>query len=77
MRELAGQYPRYGYRKIRVFLARRGHPMSGQRAYRLWRQAGLQVPRPRRRVASRRARPLAPTARNHVWAYDDGARAGG
>ena len=29
MRELAGQYPRYGYRKIRVFLARRGHPMSG------------------------------------------------
>ena len=72
MRELAGQYPRYGYRKIWVFLARRGHPMSAQRAYRLWHQAGLQVPRrrPRRRVASRRARPLAPTAMNHVWAYD-------
>ena len=35
MRELAGQYPRYGYRKIRVFRARRGHPMSAQRAYRL------------------------------------------
>ena len=72
MRELAGQYPRYGYRKIRVFLARRGHPMSAQRAYRLWPQAGLHVPRrrPRRRVASRRARPLAPTAMNHVWAYD-------
>ena len=51
VRELAGQYPRYGYRKIRVFLARRGHPMSAQRAYRLWHQAGLQVPRrrPRRR----------------------------
>ena len=63
---------RYGYRKIRVFLARRGHPMSAQRAYRLWHQAGLHVPRrrPRRRVASRRARPLAPTAMNHVWAYD-------
>ena len=28
MRELAGQYPRYGYRKIRIFLARRGHPMN-------------------------------------------------
>ena len=68
MRELAGQYPRYGYRKIRVFLPRRGHPMSAQRAYRLWRQAGLQVPR--RRVASRRPPPLAPTAMNHVWAYD-------
>ena len=24
MRELVGQYPRYGYRKIRTFLARRG-----------------------------------------------------
>ncbi len=72
MRELAGQYPRYGYRKIRVFRARRGHPMSAQRTYRLWHQAGLHVPRrrPRRWVASRRARPLAPTAMNHVWAYD-------
>ena len=54
MRELAGQYPRYGYRKILVFRARRGHPMSAQRTYRLWHQAGLHVPRrrPRRRVAS-------------------------
>ena len=43
MRELAGQYPRYGYRKIRIFLARRGHPMSAERTYRLWRQTGLQV----------------------------------
>ena len=62
MRELAGQYPRYGYRKIRIFLARRGHPMSAERTYRLWRQAGLQVPRrrPRRRVATRRPRPLPP-----------------
>ena len=25
MRELAAQYPRYGYRKIRIFLERRGH----------------------------------------------------
>jgi putative transposase len=25
MRELAAQYPRYGYRRIQVFLARRGH----------------------------------------------------
>ena len=72
MRALAGQYPRYGYRKIRIFLARQGHPMSAERAYRLWRQAGLQVPRrrPRRRLASGRPRPLAPTAVNHVWAYD-------
>jgi len=72
MRALAGQYPRYGYRKIRIFLARQGHVLSPERTYRLWRQAGLQVPkrRPRRRIATSRPRPLAPTAVNHVWAYD-------
>ncbi len=71
MRELAGQYPRYGYRKVRIFRARQGHRMSADRAYRLWRQAGLQVPcrRPRRRVATSRPRPLPPTGLNHVWAY--------
>lgn len=72
MRELGSQYPRYGYRRIRVFLARRGFAMSPDRAYRLWRRAGLQVPRrrPRRRVATGRPRPLAPTRANQVWAYD-------
>jgi putative transposase len=72
MRELSGQYPRYGYRRIRVFLERAGHPMGRQRAYRLWRLAKLQVPRkrPRRRVASARPRPLAPTGSGQVWAYD-------
>jgi len=27
MHELAAQYPRYGYRRIQVFVARRGHTM--------------------------------------------------
>jgi putative transposase len=72
MRKLAGQYPRYGYRRIRVFLARRGLMMSADRAYRLWKKAGLQVPRrrPRRRVATGRPRPLPATGANQVWAYD-------
>lgn len=72
MRELAGQYPRYGYRRIQVFLGRRGHVMSADRTHRLWRLAGLQVPRkrPRRRVATSRPRPLAPTGMGEVWAYD-------
>ena len=72
MRELAGQYPRYGYRRIQVFLARRGLTMSADRAYRLWKKAGLQVPRrrPRRRVATGRPRPLPATGANQVWAYD-------
>jgi putative transposase len=72
MRELAAQYPRYGYRRIQVFLARQGHVMSADRAHRLWRLHGLQVPRrrPRRRVATGRPRPLPATGANHVWAYD-------
>lgn len=72
MRRLAAQYPRYGYRRIRIFLQREGHVMSTDRTHRLWRQAGLQVPRrrPRRRIAVSRPRPLPPTAINHVWAYD-------
>jgi len=72
MRELAGQYPRYGYRRIRIFLRRAGHALSAERTHRLWRAAGLQVPRrrPRRRVATGRPRPVPAVGINHVWAYD-------
>ena len=72
MAALAAQYPRYGYRRVQVFLAREGHRMSADRAYRLWRTGGLQVPRRRRRrrAASSRPRPLPASGRNHVWAYD-------
>jgi putative transposase len=72
MRELSAQYPRYGYRRIRIFLGRDGHRMSVGRAYRLWREAGLQLPgkRPRRRVSLPRPRPRAPCGPNQVWSYD-------
>ncbi len=72
MRTLAAQYPRYGYRTIRIFLERQGHRLGVDRMYRIWRDAGLQVPkkRPRRRVAASRPRPLPATQINHVWAYD-------
>lgn len=72
MCRLAQQYPRYGYRRIRIFLKREGHEMSWQRAHRLWQVAGLQLPkrRPRRRIAASRPRPLPPTGPNSVWAYD-------
>jgi len=72
MRDLAGQYPRYGYRRIQIFLKRAGYAMSAERTHRLWRQAGLQVPRrrPRRRVATGRPRPVPASGANHVWAYD-------
>ena len=72
MRQLAAQYPRYGYRRIRIFLRPGGHEMSVDRGHRLWQQSALQVPRkrPRRRVAARSDRPRSPVSRNHVWAYD-------
>jgi putative transposase len=72
MGELARQYPRYGYRRIRIFLGRDGHAMSASRAYRLWQAARLQVPRrrPRKRIATGRPRPKVPTGANQVWSYD-------
>jgi len=72
MKELSAQYPRYGYRRIRIFLGRDGHRMSPGRAHRLWRAAGLQVPRkrPRKRVTAARPRPQAPCGPNQVWSYD-------
>ena len=65
-------------RRVRIFLARDGHPMSPGRAYRLWRLGGLQVPRKRgrKRVAASRPRPqvptgpTGPTGLNQVWRYD-------
>lgn len=70
--QLSAQYPRFGYRRIQVFLDRLGYPMSADRAHRLWRSAGLQVPRkpPPRRVAGSRPRPLPPTGARAMWAYD-------
>jgi putative transposase len=72
MRQLSAQYPRYGYRRIQVFLERQGYRMSADRAWRLWRKSGLQVPRkrPRRRIAAARPRIKAPTGARQVWAYD-------
>jgi putative transposase len=69
---LAARYPRYGYRRIRIFLGRGGYRISPGRAYRLWRAAGLQLPRkrPKKRIAAARARPQAPRGPNQIWSYD-------
>jgi putative transposase len=71
MKELSAQYPRYGYRRIRIFLGRDGYRMSPGRAYRLWRAARLQVPRkrPKKRITAARPRPQAPCGPNQVWSY--------
>ena len=49
MQDLSAQYPRFGYRRIGVYLERAGHVMSWDRTHRLWKLAGLQVPRKRPR----------------------------
>jgi len=68
MDRLSGQYPRYGYRRIRIFVRREGLAMGINRARRLWRQAGLGLPRkrPRRRLASPTDRPNRQTQWHHV-----------
>lgn len=72
MRRLSGQYPRYGSRRIRVFLRREGLKVGKEACPRLWGEHELQVPkkRPRRRIAGSRPRPLAPAQANSVWSYD-------
>ena len=73
MRRLSGQYPRFGSRRIRVFLEREGILIGQERCSRLWGQAGLQVPAKKKRYrAMTPVQPMAclPTARNNVWSYD-------
>lgn len=69
---LSAQYPRYGYRRIHIFLERQGYLMSMDRAWRLWKLGRLQVPRkrPRRRLSVHRPRPVPAVNARHVWAYD-------
>lgn len=71
MKKFSGIYPRFGYRRIHIFLQRDGIYLGKERCSRLWAKAGLQVPKKRRRKrAGTTLRPLAPSARNSVWSYD-------
>ncbi len=72
LRHYAALYPRFGYRRIHVYLERDGLQLGRDRMLRLWQQAGLQVPkkRSRRRVSASRPRPLPAMGPNQVWACD-------
>jgi putative transposase len=72
MRHYSQLYPRFGARRVRIFLARDGIRVGRDRAARIWAQAGLQVPakRPRKRVRGIARQALAPMSPNDVWAYD-------
>ncbi len=73
--ELAGEYGRYGYRRITALLRAEGWHVNHKRVERIWRREGLKVPQkqPKRgrlwlndgSCVCRR-----PEYRNHVWTYD-------
>jgi putative transposase len=72
---LAGEYGRYGYRRITAMLRAEGWRVNHKRVERIWRQEGLKVPmkQPKRgrlwlgdgSCVRRRAE-----YPNHVWSYD-------
>ena len=73
MKDLSGQFPRFGARRINIFLSRQGMEISKDRCSRIWSAAGLQVPprkKRRRGVARTSPRPMSPLGRNSVWCYD-------
>ena len=49
MRQYSEQYPRYGARRIRIFLRRNGLVLGRNRTAHIWPGAGLQVPAKRTR----------------------------
>jgi putative transposase len=71
IQRLARRHPRWGYRRVWAALRREGQVVNWKRVYRLWRQAGLVLPRRRRRrrIEGARVAPVA-TAPNAVWASD-------
>jgi putative transposase len=73
--QLAGQYGRYGYRRVTALLRSDGWHVNHKRVERIWRREGLKVPRrqPKRGrlwLNDGSCIRLRPCWRNHVWAYD-------
>jgi putative transposase len=72
LKELAGEHPRYGCRRLCRMLRREGSVVNLKRVRRLCRQNGLLIRQKRRR--KRRGIgigvPCAAEHPNHVWAYD-------
>ena len=72
---LAGQYGRYGYRRIHALLEGEGWRVSHGRVMRIWHREGLKVPekqpkRGRLWLNDGSCIRLRPTHRNHVWSWD-------
>jgi putative transposase len=62
---------RFGYRRLHVLIARAGTTVNHKRVYRLYRQAGLQVRRRRKRLTRGERVPVpTPTHRGERWSMD-------
>jgi putative transposase len=70
--ELAGERPRFGYRRLHVLLVREGWKVNHKRIQRMYREEKLAVRRRRRkRVAQTARRPkVVPEAANVRWSMD-------
>jgi putative transposase len=71
----AGEYGRYGNRRITALLQARGWPVGKDRVQRIWRREGLKVPQKQRArgrlwLNDGSCVRLRPERANHVWSYD-------
>jgi transposase InsO family protein len=72
---LAGEYGRYGYRRVTALLHAEGWNVNHKRVARIWRREGLKVPmkqpkRGRLWLNDGSCIRLRSSWKNHVWAYD-------
>ncbi|UQN08019.1 IS3 family transposase [Deinococcus sp. QL22] len=72
LRELAGERPRFGYRRLHVMLRREGYRVNHKRIYRIYRVEGLSVRRKVRKklVAGERGQKPGVSAANPRWSMD-------
>ena len=75
MTELAGEFGRYGYRRVAALLRAEGFAVNHKRVGRLWRREGLKVPsrqpkRGRLWLNDGSCVRLRPAHKDHVWSYD-------
>ena len=71
LKDLAEQYPRYGYPTLHDMLRAQGYVQNPKRTYRIYREEGLQVRTKQRKKLTRPRIPMeVPDAVNQRWSMD-------
>jgi putative transposase len=73
IREIAGERPRFGYRRVTVMLNRQGIKVGKDRVYRIYSEEGLNLkkqPRKRKRLSFTRVTPPPATKPGERWSID-------